>query len=777
LFLSRRFLFYSFQWFDNKKSVNGHHKVQTLKHGLQAASIILSIITTSGIDPQLLNEDVISNIINFIHHHFSNHVIPCLSNNGHWTLHSTKYSKQEKKTPKKKKTKKLGNSEELQSNSKKTKCKTPSKDIQLKQYKKIYKYILVTIGDLSILLEKVQSLISHIPLEDSNLLAICDAALQSLTLNPSISIPNATTSTNVLQTGCIGLITMIVKRYPRHRGVIVEDLFPLFLKIPTCKRTLRTFDVNVNCCKSASKSRKQKKKSVLHSGTKVITALDSYPVCVQSEYKCIQPMTAMILYLIQACVEMPHPTDNDNMESSEREKTLLQSGLIGCKKMSRFFVHNLIHRCSKRGEEGGASDFRPLLSHLVEDLLMVQMNPEFPGAEFVLFALCERICCDLLSQCSDRKKQGLAAADGTYLTTIADTLGLICSDIISKLVEHKNNPFEFPDATKLEDIRKEENRCFCGRDREYDFQLDCDRCHSWFHGTCYGIAKNDLPSLWYCDECKLQLLIIEETRKLISHEYNPNEILGEGDKSHVMRILLLNYLSKQSRGTNSVFGGTARHCHLAKVIEEYEEARTKKSKENGIDEMEFEKMITYYLSLWDNVGFTHSKAEDTKSNAQTDFLSGVGNQKLMLALNASKSTLTLALPTLLGVLVKLMGDVGMISLRKLALKAIAPVVENDPSIMTRCDIFTAVVGRLQDNAISVRERAVNLVGLYVLKMPKEAEKFHCNLLSRLNDSGISVVSNLEGANILRDIWWFSYFFLPLIVKAETSCYDFPRSAN
>ena len=112
----------------------------------------------------------------------------------------------------------------------------------------------------------------------------------------------------------------------------------------------------------------------------------------------------------------------------------------------------------------------------------------------------------------------------------------------------------------------------------------------------------------------------------------------------------------------------------------------------------------------------------------------------MLSLHASRSKLTKALPILLGVLVKLMDDDGMISLRKLALKALSPVVENDPSVMTRRDIFDVIGKRLKDNSIAVRERAINLVGLYIKKMPKEAMKFHRNLLCSLDDSGISVVS-------------------------------------
>ena len=52
----------------------------------------------------------------------------------------------------------------------------------------------------------------------------------------------------------------------------------------------------------------------------------------------------------------------------------------------------------------------------------------------------------------------------------------------------------------------------------------------------------------------------------------------------------------------------------------------------------------------------------------------------------------------------------------------------------------AVVRRFQDIAISVREAAVTLVGIYVLLVPSLANVFHRPLTLRLRDNGISVVS-------------------------------------
>ena len=89
-----------------------------------------------------------------------------------------------------------------------------------------------------------------------------------------------------------------------------------------------------------------------------------------------------------------------------------------------------------------------------------------------------------------------------------DTLGTICSDIASKLCMHRENPLKLPKAMELDDLSKNQeinaDRCFCGRKSFVDtFMLDCDRCHGWFHGSCVGMKKDNLPEIWICDECTL----------------------------------------------------------------------------------------------------------------------------------------------------------------------------------------------------------------------------------------------------------------------------------
>lgn len=79
------------------------------------------------------------------------------------------------------------------------------------------------------------------------------------------------------------------------------------------------------------------------------------------------------------------------------------------------------------------------------------------------------------------------------------------------------------------------------------------------------------------------------------------------------------------------------------------------------------------------------------------------------------------------------------SLRSRAVRALDEVVRADPSLMADDTIHTALASRFRDEAISVRQAAVELVGAHALASSWETyETYHDALLDRLADRGISV---------------------------------------
>ena len=246
-------------------------------------------------------------------------------------------------------------------------------------------------------------------------------------------------------------------------------------------------------------------------------------------------------------------------------------------------------------------------------------------------------------------------------------------------------------------------------------------------------------------------MVLDQMRKFssmhgTSFDERTNELVNE-DKVHIMRVLLLNFLSHQERLTKSSFSKSSRQFHLAKFVKDVEAIRDRNnnSSANGVLSASTDAVCMHFLDLW-NCNDAKMNSSDivplssSRNSQQCEYLSEEGNAKLMLTLNASKSELVSSFPQLLGVIIALMGDENVGSLRKLAVKALSQIVQVDSSLMSKEQIRDAVAKRFNDDAISVREAAVSLVGFYVLQAPELAKSFHAPLLFRLNDNGVSVVS-------------------------------------
>ena len=276
--------------------------------------------------------------------------------------------------------------------------------------------------------------------------------------------------------------------------------------------------------------------------------------------------------------------------------------------------------------------------------------------------------------------------------------------------------------------------------------------HGWFHGSCIGITRENAPSAWTCDDCTLQLMVIEESNDFANRsnrrKRSSSEITGAGndagastgiDDVYVMRQLLLNFLAS----TKSPLNKAAREMHLARWIDECEQARGSNDRNTVIDA---EVKEVTYLDLW------HLPNQDSSDNglvAKKKYLTDEGNGKLMESLAAINGDLSTSFPRLLGVILGLVGDVNSTALRKLAVKAISTIMLVDPKLMHQKMVSAAVAQRFQDEAISVREASVSLVGSFVLQSPNSAVGFYPLLLDKLHDEGVSV--RKRAVKIFRDL--------------------------
>ena len=113
----------------------------------------------------------------------------------------------------------------------------------------------------------------------------------------------------------------------------------------------------------------------------------------------------------------------------------------------------------------------------------------------------------------------------------------------------------------------------------------------------------------------------------------------------------------------------------------------------------------------------------------------------------TNSKLVSPFPRLLSFILSLMDDNENTSLRKLAIRTISHFFQVDSVLMSQPAIRYTVANRFQDDAISIREAFVSLVGILLFCEQNLVNVFHNLLLARLLDNWITVVSSLS--NILN----------------------------
>ena len=497
---------------------SGHHRLEIIKRGLEAASVLLAIVTSRGIDQRAVSEDAIESCVSFLRQHLIRNVVPAIGQTGHLGGAASSASvasgtaNADHITPRKGKQAATATT----SSKKARKGSQGGRAGQLaNDLKKVYKPICTTVGLLSVLMERVELLVRTVQLEDQQLMSICSAVLSTMALEPAQTPQGNAALAHVVQIASISLVTAIFRRYPRHRTIIVEDLFPLMLKMPTSRKTMRTY-----ATKNVSKLRTMELLDAAGigggaSGTSAAALALKSPVPSRrrsssggrassggggfgGEQGHIQMMSALFLHLVQACVAMPvavaprlgdeEEEEEDGNGAAEAAKDSwdvpqLTSGTAGCEAIVNMFVSGFAKRCARKGEEGGASEFRPVLTNLVEDMLQVRFDPEFPAADMLLHAFCKKMTQDLL-RCSsigaDRSTR--LSAESTYLTTAFSVLSMISSSVQANLRCHKESPLVLPQATDIDEegeelvVEKTDVKCFCGRINLTDvFMIDCDR--------------------------------------------------------------------------------------------------------------------------------------------------------------------------------------------------------------------------------------------------------------------------------------------------------------
>ncbi|KAG2225824.1 hypothetical protein INT45_007068 [Circinella minor] len=88
---------------------------------------------------------------------------------------------------------------------------------------------------------------------------------------------------------------------------------------------------------------------------------------------------------------------------------------------------------------------------------------------------------------------------------------------------------EEEDEEEDEDEEEEESsdgasvtRCLCGQQNNSGLMVQCDKCEVWQHCDCVGLTEQEIPELYYCDECQPNNHVVLKTHGRFKRAYNPN---------------------------------------------------------------------------------------------------------------------------------------------------------------------------------------------------------------------------------------------------------------
>lgn len=643
-----------------------------------------------------MSEDAIGASITLMRMHLVNHLVPALNQTGHLLAE----------------TKSLDVKAEEASPSKKRRRSSTTGNAAAKELKKVYKLLSTTISQHVLLSDRLEKLVHDVPLDSQQILFLANSCLTALEIDCNATSPDKAVPPGLqLQLSAMSLVTAVFTKYPMHRETILEDLFPLMLRLPTGKRSLRAYAVryaSVQAPLALSSFNAQLVGPLLSNG---------------AEPHFIQMITALVMSMVQSCVTRPYyqPVENADPPSNK-----LISGLTASHAIADCFFGQLLKRCNRKGS---TAEFRPILVNLVEDLLLVSTIPEYPAAEALLGALLRRLHHDLNLASPSLKKTSSTATtslETTYMNTAFDLLGKICSVEAKLLATHKQQPLHPTTGSRSSTPPSDQDvhvACYCGKDQdEYQFLIACDGCRTAYHGLCVGCHRDNLPDEWWCDACRLGRLL---EREKLKHEATGED--GFIDEAYALEHSLLANLSLRQ---GSLEVRQASQFHLARWMDHLD-------RKSGQLKKQPMHIIGTLLESWEN------------PCPGSEPLTETGMNRLLVAVAAQTSPLVLTFRNQVSFLIRLMGDESSHALRKLSLKAIEKTVEGDPQLMMMPIITRAVSKRLLDDSISVREAAVSLVGAYVIKSAAVASSFQPSLLSCLKDVGVSV--RKRAIRIFQDI--------------------------
>ena len=323
------FTFLTLKWIDEqtKTTSNSTGVYHTLTLGLQAAGILMAIVTSPGIDPRVMNEDAIGASIVLLRHHLTQTVLPAVNDTGH--LYLTAVSKHNKKNnkssnssspappPSAKKRRRSSSANDHSSGSSST-----SANLHLQNgLQHVYRNLIApTLPWTILLLERMEALVlkntstgtsststaSASVLDDPQVLGLAAGAWTVLQLDAPHAMEYFCWRTHLpaLQGAALVVLTALFQHHTHLRPMLLQDVFPVLLTASSFAPKLSTSSSR----RSSGRHSTASTISIRPSSILVPRPLEELTLSLtpsSSNNGTIQVTTALLLSLVQSVVQRP----------------------------------------------------------------------------------------------------------------------------------------------------------------------------------------------------------------------------------------------------------------------------------------------------------------------------------------------------------------------------------------------------------------------------------------------------------------------------------------
>ena len=544
-----------------------------------------------------------------------------------------------------------------------------------------------------------------------------------------------------LQLSALKLVRNVFGKYEKHRKLLLDDILASIARLPSSKRSLRTYRLD------------------------------------QDNH--IQMLTALVLQLIQCVVTLPKRLaleDKDKEKDVDKEKVEQPIAEAGNDELqydmqAHEFINSRMHEANgtayefltvflkKCGSKNEDIDYRPLFENFVQDLLTTVNTPEWPAAELLLSFL-GRVLRDKF--CDRSTEMALRISSLEYL-------GVVAARLRKDAVESKMK-VDYIDS--IINIIKEEE--------EKEKQEDEDPIKEHFRKQ---EEKKKSKKKNGKDKKKEEKIKQEENDEMESDK--------ERQRSIFLQRVLLDYLAVSAGEEDDISILNARHFYIAQW---YRDAnadlnrkdgprktpkKKKKRKSRLTDSSEEESDSSDLDEDEDNDKVAIANGEEPSDPLKAElfrlcekhkkillekilpFGANRGQKTAVLSTHIDHSSAQLIVRYLsskrpfansfnqyLTDILKVLGEQST-HVRTKALKCVTMIVQEDPDVLMRADMQSAVQSAFLDQSTMAREAAIDLVGKFILHKQELITQYYDIITARILDTGVSVRKRV--IKILKDI--------------------------